>query len=954
MGHWGEAVTADVLDPHTSQNLGAGDPAWEAFQERYPGEWQSTWDTRTRRPHWIYGPGIEVATGSLDDATAMIFASEFLEENAALFGIESVMPVLPEPYSAGHTVIMNVTFEKDGVAVDDRSRVGFRYKDHGVLAAVCASNLPLSYEPSEPTVAADDAIRIGAAASGRPASLLVVSQEPVLQYLPDDEMRARLTWRFELRNEDLEDPFAMEYFVTARDEPMILDTLDGVHYIDVEGKVEANVILFDPVSTPTTEPLEHLRVDISSGGSGEALTDANGDYTIPFGGAGSITVRSVLEGPWVRVINTAGSNEVLTQNGTPPGPFDFLHNPSGTPEDVLAQAQGHFHTNIVHDFHEGIIGASGADISIPCNVNIGSSCNAFFNGTINFFQSSGSCRNTCYDTVVYHEYGHFLDNVYGAVRQPYSEGISDVYAMYITDQPVVGKNFFFNGGFIRTGENTRQWPASECNGSVHCVGEVIGGFFWKLRVNLKNTHGAGPGGAIADQLAVFVNATDPLIIPDAAFETFVIDDDDGNMGNGTPNFFDIKDAADQHSLESPNPVFVDIRHIGLDNTIDQVNDRPVVATITSNAGAITDANLFYSVNGGAFAQAVMAPTGTADEFGASIPAQPCGSSVRYYIEADDAMGFTHTYPGNAPIEDVCLYVVARKNTFYFEDFESGLAGWLLIGDDFAAGTPNQEGDNPWDPTVAASGSQVLATGLNTDAEGDDGFYTSGGFSQARTPTIDASGHSNVHLTFKRWLTVQDRNGDFAEIAVKNGDDVVTEVWQNATQSGGELMNSIDRDWTPVTYDLTGIADNDSEVKIAFRLGADDSVEFGGWNLDDVELFSTSCDVVKLTTSDDSPSIGGPVSFTTEGAPNADFYLLSANGFGDGSFQVPGGPLVETGLNGGSTRVRRQGSLDGAGQNTTSRNVPNNGALIGRTFVLVSISDNAGWQASNTITLLIDP
>ena len=75
VGHWGEAVTADVLDPHTSQNLGAGDPAWEAFQERYPGEWQSTWDIRTRRPHWIYGPGIEVATGSLDDATAMIFAS---------------------------------------------------------------------------------------------------------------------------------------------------------------------------------------------------------------------------------------------------------------------------------------------------------------------------------------------------------------------------------------------------------------------------------------------------------------------------------------------------------------------------------------------------------------------------------------------------------------------------------------------------------------------------------------------------------------------------------------------------------------------------------------------------------------------------------------------------------------------------------------------------------------
>jgi len=952
-GHWGEAVFAEVADHGTWQVIRPDDPAWQRFRERFPGEWRATYDLRSGRPQWIFGPGIDVARGTLPHEVARAFAAEFLVEHAGLFGIEGVAPVLPEPYAVGHDLVLNVTFEKDGIAVDDRSRIGFRFKDHGVLAAVLANDLPVSFERAEPTVSAEAAVALGRAASLRPRDSVRVVQEPALVYLPDERLRARLVWRFRLASDDLVDPFDTTYHVLARDTAAILSAESNVHYVDATGKVEGNVILFDPATAPERLPLESLEVDIVSGGSGSALTDENGDFTIPFGGEGEITVRSRLRGPFVRVVDQGGPNEELMQNGPPPGPFDFLHNVPQT-EFLTAQANGHFHTNVVHDFHEAILGESRADVPIVCNVNLNSSCNAFFNGSINFFRESGGCRNTAYDTVVYHEYGHFLDGIFGTVRQPFSEGMADVFAMFITDQPIVGENFFLGGGFIRTGENTRQWPASECGGQVHCVGETLMGFMWKMRVNLKNTLGDQEGSAIADQIAVFMNATDPVTIPEAVFTTFIVDDDDGNLGNGTPNFFDIADAAEAHNFDPPNPIFVDIRHVALDNTIDQVNERPVVASISSPAGEIQSASVFFSLDGGTFSEVAMAPTGEPDEFAASIPAQPCGSRVRYYIEATDARGFQHTHPAQAPASDVHLYLVARKDTILFEDFEGPIDDWFLLpGSVFDQGAPNQNGDNPFDPLTAFSGVNVIGTDLNVGEE--DGFYPPGHFTQARSPILDLTGLGDVHLTYRRWLSVQDSSHDRAEILVQDSALQTVTAWRNATQQPqGDLMNQIDRDWTPQTLDISGVADGDAEVKVFFRLISDASGEFGGFNIDDFEVFTPSCDVVKLTTSDPTPSIGMPVTFSIEGGPDEPFWLFSANGTGDGTFQVPGGPLLETGLDAASQRVRRQGTLDGAGMRDVTRNVPDKPALIGRLFALSAISKNGVFQTSNLIFVTIDP
>jgi hypothetical protein len=859
--------------------------------------------------------------------------------------------------TAGTNLILNVGFAREGIPLDEDTRVGLRFKDHGVLAAVVLDNLPVGFEPPVPTVASRAALRRGFEDAGRPAEGLRTSAEPRLQYLPDEGMFGRLVWRFELRGDDPVDPFVMDYWVHARGEGEILRSRTGVHYVDVQGKVEGRPIVFDPVTSPEVRPFPEIRVSIVSGGSGEAHTDENGDFTIPFGGSGTITVQSPLVGRWATVDNTAGSEEVLSATGTPPGPFEFLHNPSGNDEYLTAQANGYWHTTRIHRFVENILGPSNADNRMTVNVNINSSCNAYYNGSINFFRAGGGCRNTAFDTVIYHEYGHYLDAAWGGVHQPFSEGIADAFAMYITDQPIVGENFTTGGGFVRTGESDRQWPASECGGEVHCVGEVLTGAMWKLRLNLQASLGGEIGGALADQLLVYVNATNPFTIPDAALELFVVDDDDGILGNGTPHFFEIQAAMEAHNLPAPDPPFVvDIDHVALDNTVDQFRPYPVTATITSVAGEITSANLLYSVDGGAFALVPMEPTGEPDEFGAEIPAMPCGSKVRYYVEAADAAGFSGSDPLGSPDRNAPHYfVVARKLVLYSEDFEdiARVEGeWYLTpGSDFEIGPPNEKGDNPWDPLAAFSGENVIGTDLNSGD--DDGYYRPDYVSQARSPNIDCSGKTGVHLSFRRWLTIEDASKDRAQLLVQSSD-AFDYFWTNPSQSSYEgLMDLVDASWIPRTYDVSAIADGDPLVKVYFRLRSNEQGAYGGWNVDDVELFTLSCDLVTLQVDDVTPSLGQPVTFATAGGPGAEYWLLSAKGLGDGTFPVPGGPVVETGLDPATQGVRRQAFLDGAGQDAWTKSIPSNPGLVGKTFHLVSVSENAGWQASNRVEMTIE-
>jgi hypothetical protein len=122
--------------------------------------------------------------------------------------------------------------------------------------------------------------------------------------------------------------------------------------------------------------------------------------------------------------------------------------------------------------------------------------------------------------------------------------------MYIYDTPIVGEDFFTNGGDIRNGNNNRQYCGScgaGCYGQVHTDGEVMMGAFWKMRDKLNITHGDATGDLIADTLyhAWFVSYNATTICDTNETQILTLDDDNGNIDDGTPNSNDIEAAFEQ-------------------------------------------------------------------------------------------------------------------------------------------------------------------------------------------------------------------------------------------------------------------------------------------------------------------------------------------------------------------------------------------------------------------------
>ena len=74
--------------------------------------------------------------------------------------------------------------------------------------------------------------------------------------------------------------------------------------------------------------------------------------------------------------------------------------------------------------------------------------------------------------------------------------------MTLTNTACLGNGFFGEGSCLRDGNNTRQYPASSCGGSVHCFGEYIMGSLWKMRENLIELHGYENGVAISDDFEI--------------------------------------------------------------------------------------------------------------------------------------------------------------------------------------------------------------------------------------------------------------------------------------------------------------------------------------------------------------------------------------------------------------------------------------------------------------------
>lgn len=454
------------------------------------------------------------------------------------------------------TFIVHYPVAFDNVPVSKYSDVVAFVDESSRIGLLRNRNLPTSLNATSPSVTPGEALAIASADAGEWASRAEVDG-PSLEVWVDEGGEGLLSYRIEMTDNGPE-PNARRYWVAATGDGEVLFWESMIHHQHsgfVSGTVwtEAGT----PAGPTSAQPMSQLSVSRSTGGV--ATTGANGLYAFPAGG-GNATMKGNLSGPNSVVDNMAGAEMSRAASGTPSSAVDLIFNTSGV--DELAQTTAFYWTNRAFDVASEILDPTDLP-NLPTIVNRPGQCNAFWNGSsINFFVAGGGCPNMAYNSVVLHEYGHGVDARKGGILNGgYSEGFGDAMSILGTRMSCVGQDFFGPGTCLRDAADLIMWPFDPGDG-VHSQGRRYAGFVWELTQQLKSLYAENTAFEVANDLVMGAAKANPSDIPDAVLLSFIVDDDDNDLTNGTPHFAQLAAAADSRNLPRPADPIRHVRRLG--------------------------------------------------------------------------------------------------------------------------------------------------------------------------------------------------------------------------------------------------------------------------------------------------------------------------------------------------------------------------------------------------------
>jgi hypothetical protein len=951
-----------ALTPHPVEQ------ALESWEEKSGGSWRMRLQPETGAARFLYGQALPMGYLPASDEAWFELGREALNDAFDLFLIHDSTLVDSEVKfldlsRIGTSDKFSVEFAqaKDGIPVF-RGTANALFDAQGRLLSLDSNALPgvenLNTAPiADPYVSGQSAMRAFIGEHGQRPEALLFPKLTIIGHLANKMRTPRLTWAVELRaGSNTVQPVGEILYVAADDTSgEILHRRSLIHNQNLSGHAEAWAspgTLPDMSSNPEVLfPMGFMDVTSSAGNT---TADINGDFSIPYSGSSNVDLTFQFRGPLARVLDSSGAEHSLTQSFQPGVNANATLNANKTAADT---AEANAYRGMI-DFNNWIkyIDPSDTkmDFQVTANVNLSSTCNAYYNGSsINFYANGGGCNNTSYSTVVAHEEGHWANDRYGSYNgsDGFGEGNADVYGNFIYDNPITGEYFFTSGGYVRTALNNRQYCGDGnggCYGQVHADGEVLMGALWKVRARMNTTYGNAAGDLLADTLhSAWMNAYNDGSIHSIIEEHWLaLDDNDGNIFNGTPNYTDIDLGFRDQGFPGVDLQLIDIAHTVLPDTQNEAGPYVVNAQISSWIGAsISGAEVVYSVNDGPESTLSMTNTSGSD-WTTSIPGQISPAKVSYRIEAHDSAGNNV----NDPFVGDHSFIIGVVTQLHFNDFEgTGDEGWshgqVATQDDWQRGAPQgTSGTNSWgvaweDPGSAFSGTKCWANDLGNS--GFNGSYAPDVDNWLESPAIDCSGAFGVKLRFQQWLSVEQGVYDHAKILV-NGN----VAWQNPQGS-----HTQDTSWTGQEIDISQWADNNSNVKIRFTLDSDGGLELGGWAIDDFELLTIDgvpggSNTITLQ-GPTAATVGSTVTYTISNAPaSSPFWLAwstSNNGqvFQGHSFDLSA-PMF----------VAFTGTTDAAGM-ASMTSPPLSASSAGRSVWLEVACRSAGqWTDSNAVNLTI--
>lgn len=802
--------------------------AWRHFVETAGGAWSAAWDTATGAPSRIWGSGIAVPGAMASPEIAARAARALLADHLALLAPGSTAADFELVANQLDGKIRSVGFaQRAGGYRVEGGQVSFRFQADR-LFVIASEALPhVSFATLRSKLEGPALRERVTAAVRRELGLPEASAAPrgdlvVVPLIADGGV---LGYRL-CAPVVVDGGAAGRYFAYA---DAATGAVVAAHLLDAYATATVRYRVVDRYPGRGRMDVPAARAYMTIDGA-PATTTADGLVAWPSAGPGALATSTT--GELVTVVNRAPGGAAATASlALAPGGTAVWDASSSEADD--AQVNVFHNLEVVNQFVRTRLdpGMRGLDDAIPANTNVAQDCNAYFDGTaVNFMRASASCQNTgLVQDVVFHEYGHFVHKAeviagVGAVDKAMGEGAADFLAASITNDSGVGRGFTYSDAPLREldpPDSEAMWPRDV--GEVHLTGLIYAGAMWDLRKAAIASMGeaAGIDYTLGIYLATLRRATS---IPTAVIEALAADDDDGDLGNGTPHECLIRAAFGRHGLRTAAGAVRAPGAVGSGEASAAVNVELTGLSERCPTEAIERVTVAWSPPRDAtvpLAGQVDATPSGPTAFSAAIPVSP-GASVAYRVEVAFADGSTLALPDNPGDPAYQLYQ-GDTVPLYCTSFDRD-----PLAEGWTTGTANGS-PSPWrwgaptgdalHPAAAFSGAAVLAL-----APG--GSYASSTSSYVSLPAIDVGAYTDVRLQYRRWLTVQDGRFDDARIEA-NG----APVWRNTASMDG-TRDHVDREWRFHDVPLSGWF-RGHDLAVSFELRADEQVQLGGWTIDDL-------------------------------------------------------------------------------------------------------------------------
>ena len=794
------------------------------------------WNQYARTIRTSYGPGLVVAPGGLTHATEIQveqLARGIIAAHPEVFGTDGGnLDIARNVHAAG---LWSVIFRQveSGIAVRNAA-VMLAFNDRGELFRI-GSNIYTIDVTLRPTVEVQVARAVARAAVPYDPMSDLTPGEETLVLLPihraAGDVDLRLTHRIDVPTSA--PPAMWRSYVDAHSGEVVFrsDRLNHLYSGSAQADVEVHSYC-DGVSSG--HPLARLFVDVQ--GVGTATTDVDGDFSLP-GNIGATPYSAILEGPdfWIDCVD-CGATSIIQGVIEPDVPALLYFDGSIA---RLDERDTFFYTNQTKIYIESI-DPTFAIHPYRVQVNFDAGCNATHNWgeqRLRFYRERDGCANTGrLGDVIAHEFGHGIQGLLmgdgSQAEEGLGEGNADIAGTFMTDDPLIGRGFYLDqcdtGLVGRDCDNERRYP-DDLTGQVHNDGQIICGFHWHCRENLEATMGAPAGKAYSAHLWHFSRKLfghEGMTQPEQVEGYLIVDDDDGNLGNGTPNWDDIYEAAVRHGFGPyipPSPNRIEIAHTPLIDTSDPgpFDVQAEILTYIAGDRVLPDeVELYIAQNGGAFLPVAMTPVSGDSVWTAQIPAQDTGTTITYYLRAAHSSGLEQLDPPDAPNE---------YHMFGIGEFDVAAEFLMEADDGWTVGAP---GDSVWDgewerddPNItSALGTTYQPEDDHTPTPGTDCWVTGNpppgswpfieeldGKTSLNSPVIDLAGASMVKGGV--WIfTYFEGEGDYLDINLSTDGGASWSTIQHITTTHGE--------WTEIEIRLSP-HDFEFTDQMQFRFVAED-------------------------------------------------------------------------------------------------------------------------------------